>query len=291
MPRTTCVGGIRSVRALVDTSSGPRGRAARCLYPQGQALAGTTISAFRAASVWTRMLVPCTATTPYLHVARCPTCVSFFVAIGRSGRWTPHESTRLGALSDDPQLVARSPIVAVHRPLVSSMPRSAQRGMGERPGTLVHDLARELGGIRYLRGHPLHRGRRVDRSDSPAIGSDIAACARRRWMALVARDSRPGRAGYGVYVGKRVDQHDLTALAVLGSHADNPSRLDQDRPVSTFAVAHDSATCDPHCPLAGEPRLTDHGEPSRCRCGRGIESAWGTARRVICEYRPTPEQV
>ena len=290
MPRTTRVGGIRSARALVDASSGPRGRCAPCLYLQGQALAGTTIDGFRAASLWTRMWIPCTATTPYLHLARCPTCVSFFVAIGRSGKWTLHESIRLGALSDDSQLVARSPILAVHRAWVSSMACGAQRGLGNRSSTFVHDWAREPGGIRRLRDHPLYRGRRVDRSGSPAIGADTAACARDRRMALVARDARRGRSGYRLYVGKRVDQYHLAALGVRGSHADNFHRRDQGRPVSTSAMAHDPAPCDPPCTLASEARLTDPGEPSRRRWRRGIGSAWGAARRVVRVCRPTPDR-
>ena len=270
MPRTTRV----SARALGDTASGPFGRGAQCLPFRGHAPVGVTIGGFRAVSLWTRMLAP---------------CVSFFVAIGRSGQWTLHESIRLGALSDDCQLVARSPISSVHRAWVSSMARGAQRGLGNRPSTFVHDLARELGGIRRLRDHPLHRGRRVDRSGSPAIGANTAACARDRRMALVARDARRGRSGYRLYGGNRVDQHHLAALAVFGSHADNPHRRDQDRRFSTSAMDHNPATCDLHCTLASEPRLTDHGEPPRRRRGCGIGSAWGAARRVVRVSGPTPD--
>lgn len=289
-PATTRGEGIRFARALGDASSGPRGRGAPCLYSQGQALVGTTIGDFLAASLWMRMLVPCTATTPYLHAARYPTCMSFFLAIGRSGKCATHGSTRLGALSDDPQLVARSPILAVHRALVSSMRRGAQRGLGSRPSTFVHDLARELGGIRRLRDHPLYRGRRADRSGSPAIGADTAKCAKDRRMALVARDARRRRSGYRLYVGKRVDEHRLAALAVFGSHADHLHRRNQDRRFSTFAMDHDPATCDPPCALASEALLTDHGEPPRRSCGRGIGSAWDAARRVVHVSGPTTDQ-
>lgn len=289
MPRTTRVMEIRSARALGDTARGPFARGVRCLPFRGHALVGMTIGGFSVASLWTRMFALCAATTPYLHAAQCPAWVSFTLDGGRSGKCTTHGSSRLGALSDYAQLVARSPVMAVHR-AVSSMPRSAKRNMGDRPGTIVHHLARELGGIRYLRDHPLHRGRCLDRIGNLASGPDTAASARDRSMALVARDPPRDRAGYGLYVGKRVDQHHLAALAVFDPHADNPHRRDQGRPVSTSAMAHDPAACDPHCTLASESRLTDHEDPPRRRCGHAIGSTWGAARRVERGYRPTPDR-